>query len=106
MALPQRRHFDPDHRQPVPKILAELAFLHQFVEVAVGGRHDPHVDLLRSRRADRTNLALLQKTQQLQLKALVYLADLIEEHRAVIRRFEHADAVAVGSCVGAAHGAE
>ena len=106
MALAQRRHFDPNHRQPVPEILAEFAFLNQFVEIAVRGRDHPHIDLFRSRRADRTNLALLQKSQEFQLKALVNLSDLIQEHRPVIGRFKHADAVPVRSCVGAANGSE
>ena len=73
------------------------------MQIPVGGRDDPHIDLLRSRRAHRTDLALLQKSQQFELKALIHLSDFIEEHRTVIGRFKHADAVPVGSCVRAAH---
>ena len=106
VALAQRRHFDSNNRQPVPKILTKFPVLNELMQIPVGSRDHAHIDLSGSRRADRTYLPLLKKSQKLQLKALVNFADLIQEDRSVIRRLKDTDPVPVRPCVGAAHGAE
>ena len=45
---------------------------------------EPHVDLDRLARADRLDLALLDRAQQLDLRGQRQLADLVEEQRAAV----------------------
>ena len=80
--LAQRRHRDRKDVQAVEQVLAETALLHVVDQVAVGGRDDAHVDLDRLARADRLDLALLDRAQQLDLRGRRQLADLVEEQRA------------------------
>ena len=53
--------------------------------------------------ADAPDLALLERAQELRLHADRELADLVEEHRAAVGRFERADAIAIGAGERAAH---
>lgn len=81
-SLSQRRHVDADHAETVVEIFAELAFGHALLEVGVGGRKHSHVDRLGTVFADRHDLALLEKSQQLRLDVQRQVADFIEEQRA------------------------
>ena len=78
----QRRHVDPDDAQPVIQILAELAFGDALFEVGVGRREHADVHLLRLGLADRHDLLLLEKPQQLGLDVERQIADFVEEQRA------------------------
>ena len=49
---------------------------------------DPHVDVLRLRRADPLERAFLQHAQQLGLQVERQIADLVEEQRAAVRELE------------------
>ena len=91
-AMPQRRHAQLDHVQAIEQILAEAAFGHFRFELAVRGRDDLHVDLLRNRRADRRDFVLLQHAQQLRLQIDRHLADFVEKDDAARGRAEHAQA--------------
>ena len=73
------------------------ALLDFLLEDAVRGADDAHVDLLRRRRADGANLALLQDAQQLGLQGERHLADLVEEQRAAVGDLEEALLVVVGA---------
>ncbi len=57
-------------------------------KVAVGRRHDAHVDLARPRAAHGLELALLQHAQELGLQVDGQLADLVEEDGAAVRQRE------------------
>src|SRR5580693_6434711 len=63
----QRRNGDREHVQAIEEILAETARLDEFDQVLVGRRDEAEVHLDRAPRADRIDLALLQRTQQLDL---------------------------------------
>ena len=99
--FPQRRHFNPDHIQPVPKILTELAVVHQLLQIPIRRRHHPHIHGLRLRRAHRLDLSLLQESQQLQLRVQLNLADFVQENRPAMRRLKVADAIPIRTSVGA-----
>src|SRR5262249_24715535 len=58
--------------------------------VAVGRGDDAHVDLERLRRADATDLALLERPQELRLQIEWQLTELVEEHGAAVAHLEEA----------------
>ncbi len=69
-------------------------------EVAVGGAEDPDIDAERLVLADAADLAALEEPEQLDLDALVQLADLVEEERAAVGDLEEALPVHVGAGEG------
>ncbi len=79
LALAQRRQRHRHHVEPVVEVLAEAPGLHLGGQVAVGGRHQAHVDLQRLGAAHALELAVLQHPQQLDLQRGGDLADLVEE---------------------------
>ena len=64
------------------------------LEVAVGGGDDADVDADVLAAAEPRELAVLQHLQQLGLQRRAHLADLVEEHRAVVGELELARACA------------
>jgi len=86
--LPQRRQRDADDVQPEEEVFAELTIGDRRFEVAVGRCHDSHVDADVVAASEPGELAVLQHLQQFRLQRRMHLADLIEEHRAVIRELE------------------
>ena len=89
-AVVQRRQVQPHDAEPVEQVLAEPAGADLVLEVAVGRRDDPDVDLLRLRAADAADLALLERAQQLRLEIERQLAELVEEQRAAVGLLEQA----------------
>ncbi len=85
-ALAKRRHVDADHAQPVVQVLAKLALGDALFQVGVGRGDDAHVHSQRSRLADRQDLPLLEKAQQLGLHVERKVADFVEEQRPARRR--------------------
>jgi hypothetical protein len=84
----QGRNRDGDHIQAVVQILLELAAAHELPQIAIGRSDDAHVDLLRTLRAERLELAILQHAQQLRLHSDADGGDLVEEDRAAISERE------------------
>ena len=99
--LAQRRHADREDVQPVVEVLAEVALLDQVDQVAVGRRDQAEVDADRTVGADRIDLAVLQRAQQLHLDVERQLADLVEEERAAVGLAELADMLVGGAGEGA-----
>ena len=85
----------------VIKIGAEIALRDGFLEIAIGGADDAHIDFERLGPADALKFALLQHAQQLGLERGGDFADLVEEQGAAMRQFETADALADGAREGA-----
>ena len=83
--------------QPIVEVLAEAALGHLLGQVAVGGRDDAHVHPRRPLGADRVDLALLQRAQQLDLHVERQLADLVEEQDAAVRLLELAQVLVGGA---------
>src|SRR5437899_3245861 len=77
--LAERRHDDREDAQAIEEIEPEAPVGGLAAEIAVGRRHDPHVDSARTRGAHRADLALLEDPEQLRLDRRAGLADLVEE---------------------------
>jgi hypothetical protein len=78
-ALPQRRHVDGKHVQPVIQVAAEGILLHGLLQVLVGGRDDAHVHLEGPVPADPLEFPLLQNAQQPHLHVGLDAADFVQE---------------------------
>jgi hypothetical protein len=75
----ERRQVDRDDVQAVEEILAQHAVGDRAAQIAVGGRHQAHVDLHVPRVAHPADLALLDRAEQLHLDRGRDLGDLVEE---------------------------
>src|SRR5882762_6283642 len=87
-AFAQRRDADREHVQAIVQVAAEFAILHHFFQVAIGGRYQPYIDLLRSVAAQPFKLTFLQSAQQFGLDLDGNVPDLIQEERALVGQFE------------------
>src|SRR5580658_1266961 len=58
--LPQRRHMDVDHVDPVEEVFPETTLLHLFFEIAVRRRHDSRVEWDFGVTTNRAHASLLQ----------------------------------------------
>ena len=76
------------------------SFFDHLAKVAVGGAEDADVDPERLVLAHAADLAGLEEPQQLDLHALVELADLVEEERAAVGDLEEPLAVGIGAGEG------
>ena len=97
---------DGEDVEAVEQVLAKRLVLDRFFEIAVGGGDDPDVDLDRLRAAEPLDHAFLQHAEQLDLDFSRQLADLVEEERRLVGRFEAADLPRQRAGVGAALAAE
>jgi hypothetical protein len=104
--LAQGRNADAADVQAVQEVGAEAAGGHLPLQVAVGGRDDAHVDVQRVVGADRLDLALLQRPQELRLHVQRQLADLVQEERRPGGHAELARPLLLRAGEGAAHMAE
>ena len=95
--LAQRRNLDANHVEPVQQVLAEMPGLHARLEILVGRRDHPHVDLDRRLAADPVELAFGQHAQQPRLQRGRHVADLVEKQRAAIGLLEAAAAQRIGA---------
>ena len=97
LPLPQGRHPDRQDLQAVVEVLAELPALDQAAQVLVARGDDPHVHLAHGLAADRADLALLQRAQQLLLHVGAHVPDLVEEEGPAVGQLEEALLVALGA---------
>src|SRR5271156_5285674 len=97
-AFAQRRDLERNYAQAEIQISAEFAGRHFAPQLAIGRRHDAHVDLARLRRTDAHHLAVLEHAQQLSLEVRARLADLVEKQRAARGALEASEALA--NCAG------
>src|SRR5207249_2797829 len=91
------RQADAEDIQAVIQIAAEPPRGYQLLQVAVGGREQPHVGLDGLVAADALEALLLEQAQQLRLRQRGHFADLVEEQRAARALLELADALALGA---------
>ncbi len=89
--LAQRRDADGEHGHAEVEILAELPVVHHAAQVTVGRGEEARLDRAVARLADAANGPRLQHSEQLRLRRERELSDLVEEHRAPLRRLEAAD---------------
>src|SRR5690606_14964020 len=90
LALAQRRHVNARDREPVVQVLAEPAAVDLDAEVAIRRGDDADIDLDGLRTADAANLLALEHAEELWLHRERQLADLVEEHGAVVCALERA----------------
>ena len=88
LPLPQRRHKERDHVQPKEQIFAEGPLRHQFPEIPVTGGDDTDIHAVIDLPADAPDNALLQNTQQLDLKRHGHFGDFIKEKGAPVCLFQ------------------
>ena len=101
-ARAERRKADANDVQPVEQVEPEPPGRHLLAQVAIGRRHNPHINPPRDVLAHPPQLALLDRPQHLGLRAKRQLADFIEHERAGVRFFEHAGPLGHGPGKGAA----
>ena len=104
-SLAQRRQMDRHHVEPIEQILAELPLADRGGEVAMGRGEEPRVDPNRPA-ADRSDAALLDRSQDLRLHRRIHVADLVEKQRSTIRIAERAAALRDRTGESASHMAE
>src|SRR5437867_906340 len=86
--LAERRQMHGHDVEPVEEILPEAPFLHQRLEVAVGGGQHTYVDADRLLTPQALDRPLLQRTEQLGLQLDRHVTDLVEVERAAVRELE------------------
>ena len=101
-ALPQGRKLNGDDVESKEQILAKFAARDRALEIAVGGGDDAHVHMDIVFAAESREFAVLEDLQQLGLQRRAHFADLVEEHRAVVRELELAGLVLNRAGEGAA----
>ncbi len=87
-ALAQRRYAERHHVQPMVEVLAETAALHLRRQVAIGRRHQAHIELPGARAADPLELALLQHAEEFGLERGGELANLVQKDGAALGHLE------------------
>src|SRR5260370_20246222 len=97
-ALPQRRHVQIHHVDAVGKILAESPLFDLRFQMAVGGAHHPHLDLLVLLGADPAELPILQKLQELRLQGGVKLRNLVKKQSPAVGQFDPSWLRTKGAC--------
>ena len=103
LPLPERGHEQGDHVQPEEQVFTERPLRHQFTEVPVAGGDDADVHAVVDLPADAPDNALLQDTQQLDLKRHGHFGYLVEEEGTRVRLFQKpllAPAVRAGKRAG------
>src|ERR1700733_14149490 len=95
--------WDPDreHVQAIVQIAAELAVLHHFLQIAIGCRHQPHIDSLGSVVAQPFKLTFLQSAEQFGLDLDGNISHLVQEKRAPISQLQPSNLLCNCSCEGA-----
>ena len=89
--LPQWGNPQSHDLQAVVEILSETTFGNLLLEVPIGRRDEPIIDLDQVAAPDPHHLSLFQDPQQLDLELRIELADLVEEERASMGELEFAD---------------
>src|SRR6516164_2281554 len=87
-ATSQRWHIDGKHIKPVKQVASEGSCVDSCLQVAVGGGDNTHVNGDGLIPADALKLALLQYTQQGNLRFGGKISDLVEEEGAAFRELE------------------
>src|SRR5262249_14392152 len=90
LALPERRHDQRDHLEPVVEVIPKLARRYRVLEPAVGRRDDTQIDLHLRHSSDAAELAALKHAQELGLRGGIHCADLVEEKRPAVGELEQA----------------
>ena len=86
--LAERGQTDGKYGDAIPEILAELPLGHHRGQVAMGGRHDPHIDVNRFVPSHALHPTVLKNSQQADLGGQGQLADLVQKQRSTVGPLE------------------
>ena len=89
-SVPERRQEERHHIDAVVKVGAELLLGNEFFQIPVRGADETEVNLQGLLAADALELAFLQDAQQLRLKGVADLADLVQEDCSAMGKLEAA----------------
>ena len=92
-SISQGRERDHDRGQPKEQIFPKTTLPHLVSQTAMSRPEHPDVHIPGLILTDAMDLALLQEPQQLRLHGWWHLADLVEQHRASVRRLQKADSI-------------
>ena len=98
--LSQRGDDDGKDVETVVEVSAEALLGYGTLEIPIGGRDQPYVDLQGPRSADALELTVLQDAQELGPHSQGEVPDLVEEERAAVGQLEAADLHAEGTGEG------
>src|SRR6201993_972512 len=90
-AIAQRRQQNRKHVQTVIEIAAKFTLVRHLHEIAIGGSHQPNIDLVSPGAAQALELLFLQNAQQLRLQRRRDIPYFIKKKRALIGQFETAN---------------
>src|SRR5882672_2577948 len=82
------RDVDPDDVQPEVEVLPEASLLDGFLEIPIRRRDDPDVEGDLPIATHRSHGVLLERSEQLRLKQLRQISDLVEEQGSAARLLE------------------
>ena len=99
--LPQRGQIDVEDVEPVVQVGAEAPRFHMLAQRTVRGRDHSHVHFDGLHAAHARELALLQHPQELHLRGLRNLGDLVQKKRPAIGQLEPAEPTLGGAGKGA-----
>ncbi len=74
----QRRNNDREHGNAIPQVFPKVPFTDHCCQIAVCGRHDPHVNMDWLLTTDFLKPAVLQDAQQTHLGGQWQFADFVE----------------------------
>src|SRR5208282_6329958 len=87
-AVAQRGQLDPRDREAMEQVVPEASGLDLAVQVASGGGQQPYVDLDGAVPSDATDLAPLDRAQQLGLERQLQVADFVDQQGASVGQLE------------------
>jgi len=80
-----------EHFEAIIQVFTKFSFPNVFGEIAIGGRDDSDIYLVRFGTAEALKFTLLQNTEQLGLDFHRNLADLIEENSRIVGSLKTTD---------------
>ncbi len=95
-ALTQRRQRDADDIETEEEVFTKVAVADRRFQITIGGGHHADVDAHVLPSTEPRELAVLEHLEELRLQRRAHLADLVQEHRAVVGELELARLVLDG----------
>src|SRR6185503_13917118 len=87
-SIAQRRQLDRHDRETIVQVFAETPLPYRFLKIDVGCSNDAHVNATRRRIAEWRELALLDHSQQTNLRFGWNVANLVEKNRTAVGNFK------------------
>ena len=88
---------DFEYSQPVIEIAAKILCVHGFIQIAVCGGNDAHVDRIEFCAAYRADFMFLENLKKRDLKLRRHFSDFIQKYRASVRTPQQPRGIGYGS---------